>query len=55
MYNLLEYSHNYSKASESLWQYYKDYLNDNLNDSESFKSQVRITGNTPAAGNAKDV
>ena len=29
--------------------------NDNLTDSESFKSKVKITGNTPAAGNTKDV
>ena len=26
MYNLTEYSDNYSKTSESLWQYYKDIL-----------------------------
>ena len=31
MYNLIEYSDNYSKASESLWQYYKDDPNDKLN------------------------
>ena len=55
MYNLLEYNDNYSKASGSLWQYYKDDPNDNLTDSESFKSKVKITGNTPAAGNTKDV
>ena len=24
MYNLIEYSHNYSKTSRSLWQYYRD-------------------------------
>ena len=29
MYNLIEYSDNYSKTSESLWQYYKDDPNDN--------------------------
>ena len=29
--------------------------NDNLTDSESFKSKVKITGNTPAAGDTKDV
>ena len=28
MYNLLEYSDNYSKTSGSLWQYYKDEPND---------------------------
>ena len=55
MYNLIEYSDNYSKTSGSLWQYYKDDPNDNLTDSESFKSKVEITGNTPAAGNTKDV
>ena len=55
MYNLIEYSDNYSKTSGSLWQYYKDDPNNNLADSESFKSKVKITGNTPAAGNTKDV
>ena len=34
MYNLIEYSDNYSKTSGSLWQYYKDEPNDNLTDSE---------------------
>ena len=55
MYNLIEYSDNYSKTSGRLWQYYKDDPNDSLTDSESFKSKVKITGNTPAAGNTKDV
>ena len=55
MYNLIEYSNNYSKTSGSLWQYYKDEPNDNLANSESFKSKVKITGNTPAGGNTKDV
>ena len=48
MYNLIEYSDNYSKTSASLWQYYKDDPNDNLTDSKSFKSKVKTTGNTPA-------
>ena len=55
MYNLIEYSDNYSKTSGSLWQYYKDDPNGNLTDPESFKSKGKITGNTPAAGNTKDV
>ena len=55
MYNLIEYSDNYSKTSGSLWQYYKDDPNDNLTDSESFKSKVKITGKTPDDGNTKDV
>ena len=55
MHNLIEYSDNYSKTSGSLWQYYKDDPIDNLTDSESFKYKVKITENTPAAGNAKGV
>ena len=49
MYNLIEYSDNYSKTSGSLWQYYKDDLHDNITESESFKSKIRISGKTPAA------
>ena len=55
MYNLIEYSDNYSKTSGSLWQYYKDEVNDNIADSESFKSKVKITRKTPDDGNTKDV
>ena len=55
MYNLIEYSDNYSKTSGSLWRYYKDEPNDNLTDSELFKSKIKITGNAPADGNTEDV
>ena len=55
MYNLIEYSDNYSKTSGSLWQYYKDDPNDNITHSESIKSKIKITGKTPEAGNTKDV
>ena len=55
MYNLIEYSDNYAKTSGSLYQYYKDDPNDNIADSESFKSKVKITGKTPNNGNTKDV
>ena len=55
IYNLIEYSDNYSKTSGSLQQYYKDGPNDNLTDSESFKYKVKITGKTPDDGNTKDV
>ena len=55
MCNLIEYSDNYSKTSGSLWQYYKDDSNDNLANSESFKSKVKITEKTPNNGNTKDV
>ena len=55
MYNLIEYSDNYSKTSGSLWQYYKDDPNDNLANSKSFKYKIKITGKTPANRNTKDV
>ena len=55
MYNLIENSDNYAKTSGSLWQYYRDEPNDNLADSESFKSKIKITGKTPNNGNEKDV
>ena len=48
MYNLIEYCDNYAKTSGSLWQYYRDEPNNNLADSESFKSKIKITGKTPA-------
>ena len=56
MYNLIEYSDNYSKTSGSLWQYTKDipavnndnaiidFTNNNLSDSFDFK--VKMTGQT---------
>ena len=54
MYNLIKYSNNYSKTSESLWQYYRYETNNNLGDSEPFKFKIKIAGKTPAAGNEKD-
>ena len=55
MYNLIECSNNYAKTSGRLCQYYRDEPNDNLTDSESFKSKIKITGKTPAAENEKGV
>ena len=55
MYDLIEYSNNYAKTSGSLWQYYRDEPNDNLADSESFKSKIKVTGKTPADSNEKDI
>ena len=64
MYNLIEYSDNYSKTSGSLWQYCKDipavnnnnaiinFTNNNLIDSFNFK--VKMTGQTGDNG-TKDV
>ena len=53
MFNLIEYSDSYSKTSGSLWQYYKNDPNDNITQSESFKSKIKITGKIPAASNTK--
>ena len=55
MYNLIEYSDNYAKTTGSLWQYFRDEPDDNLEDSESFKSKIKITGKTPDDDNEKDV
>ena len=57
MYNLLEYSKNYSKTTGSLWNYCRDELADDINDnnnnpnknvikSESFKYKASIAGST---------
>ena len=64
MYNLIEYSDNYSKKLGSLWQYYRDepVLTDagtianfhSANKSASFKFKQKIAGKT-ADGGTKDV
>ena len=56
MYNLIEYSDNYAKLSGILWQYFRDEPDDNnIEDSESFKSKIKTTGKTPANDNEKYV
>ena len=55
MYNLIEYSNNYSKTSRNLWQYYRNEPQGTTGNSESFKSMMRITGKSPAGSNTKDV
>ena len=61
MYNLLEYSNNYSITSQSLQNYYRnevDNVNDNASDGKSFKYKTKMTTKTeerPAcAGNEGD-
>ena len=55
MYNLLEYSKNYKKATGSLWNYYRDEPSDHLSsDSESFKYKTGITGNTQNIGDGEE-
>ena len=41
IYDLIEYSVNYSKISGNLWQYYRDKPNENSTDSESFESKIK--------------
>ena len=66
MYNLIEYSDNYSKTSGSLWQYYKDIplvnngsdivdFNGGDNTSDSFKFKEKITGQTNDNGEINGV
>ena len=55
LYNLIQYSDDCAKTSGRLWQYYRDEPNDDLADSESFKSKIKITEKTPNDGNEKDV
>ena len=66
MYNLTEYSDNYSKTSGSLWQYYKDIpaVNNNnngivdfneANTTDSFNHKSKITGQTNDDGETDNV
>ena len=69
MYNLLEYSDNYSMTSGSLWNFYKDDVNDNANEnnaannrinnnktttSKFFEYKTKIIGRKPADNNTLD-
>ena len=48
MHNLLKYSKNYKKTTDSLWNYYRDEPSNPLSpDSESFKHKTSVTGKTP--------
>ena len=40
MYNLLVYSDNYSMISESLWNYYRDKINDDANENNVANNAV---------------
>ena len=53
MYNLIEYSDNYSKTSGILWHYYRNDPNSNIVNSESFKSKIKAIRNTPFKDNKK--
>ena len=52
MYNLLEYSHKYSITSGSLWNYYRDEIDDvdingSASDGKSFEYKSKIVGEKP--------
>ena len=55
MHNLIEYSDNYAKTTGSLWQYFRYEPDDDIENSESFKSKIKITGKSPDNGNEKNV
>ena len=50
MHNLLEYSNNYSTKPGSLWNYYRDEINDDDNaaDGKSFKYNTEVIGKAEA-------
>ena len=51
MYNLLEYSKNYRKTTDDLWNYGRDEPSDLLSsNSESFKYKTSVTRNTYSVG-----
>ena len=55
MYNLLEYSENYRKATGSLPNYYRDEPSNPLStNSESFQYKIIIAGNTYNIGDGED-
>ena len=54
MYNVIEYSGNYSDATGSLWQFRRDEIKEDanltINNASSFKYKVNLIGNTVADG-----
>ena len=54
MYDLIEYSNNYSKISKILWQYYRNEQNATLTEPEWFKFKASIAGSTPDNGDTKN-
>ena len=63
MYNLIEYSKNYSKTTGSLWNYYRDEpnsgaegnINYSIKDSKSFDYKTKITGRLEGSDTEKEV
>ena len=44
MHNLLGYSDNYSMASGSLWNFYRDEVNDDASENNSASNRILIIG-----------
>ena len=55
MYNLIEYSKDYSKTSESLWNFLRDEPDAAVETFASFKSIIRIIEKTLADGIIRNV
>ena len=55
MYNLIEYSKNYSETSGTLQNYQRDISADPIINSESFEYKTSIAGKTANDGNTKEV
>ena len=60
MYNLIEYSGNYSDTSGSLWDFKRDEIVDNANvtnddNAPSFKYKANLIGNTETDGTKNGV
>ena len=58
MYNLIEYSDNYSDTSARLWDFKRDEIDNNVNvtndnDAPSFKYKASLIGNTESNGTKK--
>ena len=58
MYNLIEYSDNYSDTSGSLWDFKRDEIDNanvtNDNNASSFKYKASLIGNTETNGTKKE-
>ena len=59
MYNLIEYSDNYSDTSESLWGFKRDEIDNNAevtndDNAPSFKYKASLIGDTETDGTKKD-
>ena len=55
MFNLKEYSRNYSKTSARLWQYNKFQPSNTIVNSKLFKAKIKFTGKIRDDGNTENV